>query len=161
MTVSADCYKLVQASEGCALAAYLCPAGIPTIGYGHTAGVLLGTNCTPAQASAWLAEDLHFAEDLIGLHVTVPLTQGEFDALASLIFNVGPGARGGKDGIVTLGNGQPSTLLRKLNSGDYSGAADEFPKWCHAGGQVLPGLAVRRARERALFLGEANFMAAA
>jgi lysozyme len=161
MPASENCYAIVEASEGLKLQAYLCPAGIPTIAYGHTSHVALGMSCTPAQASAWLAEDIHSAEALVDQHVTVSLSQNQFDALASLIFNVGPGARGGKDGIITLSSGQPSTLLRKLNAGDYGGAADEFPKWCHGGGCILGGLAVRRARERALFLGNANFMQAA
>jgi len=94
--------------------------------------------------------------------VTSPLTQNQFDALVSILFNVGPGAKGVKDGIITLKSGVPSTLLRMLNLSIYAGAADEFPKWCHGlGGALLPGLVTRRARERALFLGDANFMAAA
>jgi lysozyme len=99
------------------------------------------------------------AENLVRSHVSAPLNQRQFDALYSLVFNVGPGAKGKKDGILSLSSGQSSTLLRKLNVGDYAGAADEFPKWCHgAGGTLLAGLVTRRARERALFLGHANFM---
>ncbi|MCY1305462.1 Lysozyme RrrD [compost metagenome] len=70
----------------------------------------------------------------------VPLSQGQFDALASFVFNLGSG------------NLQCSTLLRKLNAKDYAGAADEFPRWNKAGGKVLAGLTRRRAAERALFL---------
>ena len=161
MNASENCFRIIQAGEGCKLAAYLCPAGIPTIGYGHTAGVHLGMFCTSVQASAWLCEDVHYAEGLIHEHVTAPLNQNQFDALCSLIFNVGPGARGVKDGIITLKSGVPSTLLRMLNLSIYAGAADEFLKWCHGAGGILPGLAIRRARERALFLGDANFMQAA
>jgi lysozyme len=116
--------------------------------------------CTPLQASAWLCEDVHFSEAVVNKHVTVTLTQDQFDALCSIVYNVGPGAKGRKDGIITLANGQPSTLLRKLNGGDYAGAADEFPRWCHGAGGVLGGLVTRRARERALFLGDPNFMQA-
>jgi len=105
---------------------------------------------------------VHYAENLVQEHVKVALTQGQFDALVSILFNVGPGAKGEKDGIIFLASGRSSTLLRKLNAGDYAGAADEFRKWCHgAGNTLLEGLVTRRARERALFLGDANFMAAA
>ncbi|EDH9820259.1 TPA_asm: lysozyme, partial [Salmonella enterica subsp. enterica serovar Typhimurium] len=72
--------------------------------------------------------------------VKVKLTQGQFDALVSFAYNLG--AR-------TLSS---STLLRKLNSGDYAGAADEFLRWNKAGGKVLNGLTRRREAERALFL---------
>ena len=162
MNASENCFRLIEGSEGCALKAYPCPSGIPTIGYGHTCGVELGMSCTPAQASAWLSEDVRYAEDLVRAHVTAPLNQNQFDALVSIIFNVGPGANGGKDGIIFLATGQSSTLLRKLNAGDYAGAADEFPKWCHcAGGTLLAGLVTRRARERALFLGVQDHMHAA
>jgi len=161
MNASENCFRLIEGSEGCELKAYPCPSGIPTIGYGHTSGVRLGMTCTPAQASVWLSEDVRYAEELVHSHVTSPLDQNQFDALVSIIFNVGPGAKGVKDGIIFLASGQPSTLLRKLNAGDYAGAAEEFPKWCHgAGGTLLAGLVTRRARERALFLGDANFMAA-
>jgi lysozyme len=162
MNASENCFRLIESAESCALEAYLCPSGIPTIGWGHTAGVRLGMTCTPAQASAWLSEDVRQAESLVRAHVSVPLNQCQFDALCSLVFNVGPGAKGIKDGIIVLANGEPSTLLRKLNAGDYAGAANELPKWCHgAGGRVLGGLVTRRARERALFLGQANFLEAA
>jgi len=79
--------------------------------------------------------------------------------LVSILFNVGPGAKGEKDGIIVLSNGQPSTLLTKLNAKDYAGAADEFPRWCHgAGNTPLGGLITRRGRERALFLGLQDYM---
>jgi lysozyme len=73
----------------------------------------------------------------------VSLNQGQYDALVDFTYNLGPAAL------------QGSTLLRKLNAGDYAGAAAEFPKWCHAGRAVLPGLVTRRARERAMFEGDA------
>jgi lysozyme len=162
MNASKNCFRLIESAESCALKAYLCPSGIPTIGWGHTAGVHLGMTCTPAEASAWLAEDVRQAENLVRAHVSVPLNQCQFDALCSLVFNVGPGAKGVKDGIIWLADGRPSTLLRKLNAGDSAAAADEFPKWGHgAGGTVLGGLVTRRARERALFLGHTNFLEAA
>ena len=162
MNASENCFRLIEGSEGCDLTAYPCPSGIPTIGYGHTSGVRLGMTCTPAQALAWLSEDVRYAEGLVHSHVTSPLDQNQFDALVSILFNVGPGAKGVKDGIIFLATGQSSTLLRKLNAGDYAGAAEEFPKWCHgAGGTLLTGLVTRRARERALFLGAQDYMDAA
>jgi len=162
LNASVNCFRLIESSESCELKAYPCPSGIPTIGYGHTAGVRLGMICTPAQASEWLSEDVHYVEGLIHEHVTAPLDQNQFDALVSIIFNVGPGAKGGKDGIITLKSGVPSTLLRLLNLSIYAGAADEFPRWCHgAGGTLLAGLITRRARERALFLGIQDYMHAA
>jgi lysozyme len=72
--------------------------------------------------------------------VHVPLTQNQFDALVSFVFNLG------------VGNFRTSTLLKKLNAGDNDGAAQEFGRWIHAGGKALPGLVRRREAERALFL---------
>jgi lysozyme len=80
----------------------------------------------------------------------VPLTQGQFDALVSFTFNMGPGGRGVKDGFATLANGNPPTLRRKLDAGDYDGAATEFAKWANP---PLLGIRIRRAREQRLFKG--------
>ena len=76
--------------------------------------------------------------------VKVKLTQGQFDALVSFAYNLGARAL------------STSTLLQKLNAGDYTGAADEFPRWNKAGGKVLPGLTWRREAERALFLSDSK-----
>lgn len=131
---------------GVALKAYLCSAGVPTIGWGHTKGVKLGDTCTEEQAGQWLVEDCNDAERVVNAYVKVPLTQNEFDACVSFTFNVGAGSeRLGKPGFMT------STLLRKLNSSDYVGAAAEFPRWNKAKGKVQNGLVKRRAQERALF----------
>lgn len=152
-TISADGTELVVRSEGLKLAAYPDPGsgGEPwTIGIGHTGGVKPGDNCTYDQAMAWLASDIKWAEDLVNYLVEMPLTQGQFDALVSFAFNVGPGARGVKDGFQYLASGNPPTLRRRLNAGDYVGAAAEFPKWANP---PLLGLRIRRARERRLFEG--------
>ena len=144
---------LIQASEGLCLRAYADPGsgGAPfTIGYGHTAGVRPGDGCTARQAAEWLREDCIWAESLVAGLVKVPLTQGQFDALVSFTFNVGPGARGVKDGFITLASGNPPTLRRRLDASDYEGAAAEFPKWAHPD---LLGLRIRRAREQLLFKG--------
>ncbi|TNH43767.1 lysozyme [Photorhabdus luminescens] len=126
--------------EGCSLTAYRCPANVWTIGYGHTLGVKPGDVTTEAQAEQFLLDDLAPVYITIEHNVKVPLTQGQFDALCSFIFNLGAGA------LVR------STLLKKLNAGDYKGAANEFMRWNMAGGRVLPGLDARRASEKTMFL---------
>jgi len=114
-----------------------------TIGYGHTKGVQQGDTCTVAQGEAWLREDVAWAVEAVNRAVTVPLTQPQFDALVSFVYNVG------------APNFLTSTLLKQLDAGDYEAAADEFPKWNHQAGEVLDGLTVRREQERARFLAAA------
>src|SRR5574337_424453 len=111
---------LIQTYEGYRATRYLCPAGKWTIGYGHVIGAaewprLDKARLSPEQAAALLVEDLAYCEDLIARHVTAPLAQLQFDAMASLLYNVGPGRLGARDGIIWLKTGQPSTLLAKLN----------------------------------------------
>ena len=136
--------RLVQEFEGCRLDAYRCPAGIPTIGYGATGpDIRMGMVWTQEQADERLAEDLaRFAAGVERL-VQVDLTDNQFAALVSFAYNVGLGAL------------RDSTLLRKLNAGDYLGAADQLPRWARAGGRIMPGLTRRRAAERDLFLSDA------
>lgn len=140
MTPSEDCYKIIEEFEGCVLKAYRCPAGVPTIGYGHTLGVQMGDTCTHEQAVEWLHDDIADAADAVNAQVKVPMSQSQFDALVSFTFNLG------------AHNLEVSTLLKLMNKGDIIGAADEFPKWDRAGGQVLAGLDRRRHAERDLFL---------
>lgn len=140
---------LIKEFEGCSLAAYRCPAGVWTIGYGHTGkvdgkAVSLGMRITQAKAAQLLREDLTSFEAAVNAAVKTLVTQNMFDALVSFAYNCGAGA---------LRN---STLLKKLNAGDYSGAADEFPKWNKSGGKVLNGLVRRREAERKLFLNGAT-----
>lgn len=149
--------KLIKEFEGYSPVVYHDAVGLRTIGYGHL--VRPGekfTSLTETEALALLALDVADAEWAVERHVTDLLTQNEFDALVSFVFNVGPGRAGrdGKDGFVTLKTGKPSTMLRKLNSGDWPGAADEFLKWNRAGGKVLAGLTKRREAERKMFIGE-------
>lgn len=132
--------QLVKQFEGLRLVSYKCPAGIWTIGYGHTGGVTMGERVSPEQADRMLSEDLERFQRRAEKFVKVPVTCGQFQAILSFIFNVGVRAFSG------------STLLKKLNDGDEQGAADEFPKWCHANGKVLPGLVERRRIEREVFL---------
>lgn len=153
MTPSQACYDLIKRFEGFRAKAYICPAGILTVGYGHTGlDVLPGMIVTEARADALLRDDVDKFTAIVKKSLTRPVTQGQFDALVSITFNVGPGRAGARDGIVTLKSGQPSTLLRKVNAGDVLGAAAEFPKWNKAGGIVLRGLTARREAEQRLFL---------
>jgi lysozyme len=95
---------------------------------------------TQAQADAFLAQDLQQAADGVARAVQVQLTPNQFGALVSFAFNLGIGALG------------HSTLLAKVNAGDFAGASGEFLKWDHAGGVEVAGLKRRREAERALFL---------
>jgi len=140
MNVSDDGIDLIKQFEGCRLKAYLCPAGVWTIGYGHTGGVNKGDVITEDDADDLLRADLVRFERSVLRLVRVPLSQGQFDALVSFAFNLGGGAL------------QRSTLRQKLNRGDYEGAAEQFMKWTRAGGRVLAGLVRRRQAEYELFV---------
>ena len=134
---------LIKQYEGLRLATYKDAVGIPTIGYGHVENPIPpgGTRTITAEdAEQILREDLQRFEHDVNNMLTVEVTQNQFDALVSFAFNLGPA------------NLKSSTLLRKVNSGDFNGAAEEFPKWNHAGGQVLAGLTARRNAEKNLFL---------
>jgi lysozyme len=131
--------SLIREFEGLRLTAYLDPVNIWTIGYGHTKTAKSGMSISQAGAEALLKHDLAWVEDCINTKVKVPLSNHQYDALASLIYNIGAGAF------------SKSTLLRKLNASDYAGAANEFQRWNKAGGKVLAGLTRRRAAEMVLF----------
>lgn len=154
MKTSQNGLAVIKYFESCRLTAYLDSTGIPTIGWGHTGpDVRLGITISQARADALLVADLVEHERIVSAAVTVPLTQGQFDALVSFCFNVGPGRKGKKDGLVTLANGNPSTLLYRVNAGDFYGAKGQFALWNKAGGVVQRGLIRRRAAECALFIG--------
>lgn len=140
MKTSDSGIKFVKEREGVFLTAYLDPIGIPTIGAGHIKGVRMGQAITMEQADALLREDLQESERAVNASVTVPLTQNQFDALVSFVFNLGEG------------NFKNSTLLRLLNQGDYKGAAGQFERWVNAGGKPLAGLVARRKAEAEMFL---------
>lgn len=127
------------------MTAYKCPAGVWTIGYGHTATAKQGMTITQAKAVELLKNDLARFEAGVNTYVKVPINQNQFDALVSFSYNVGSGAL------------KTSTLLKKLNAKDYQGAADEFLRWNKASGKVLAGLTKRRETERALFLTGCEF----
>jgi lysozyme len=153
MDMSNNGLDLTKISEGLRTEAYPDPGtgGDPwTIGYGHTNGVYPGETCTDGQATAWLREDIGWAENVIrNCPFAGQLKQQEFDALVDFVFNVGTGQPGHKDGFVWLRDGNHSTIYRKLVGGDDAGAANEFPKWDLP---PLPGIVTRRRRERQLFL---------
>lgn len=136
---------LIKNFEGFHTKRYICPAGKPTIGYGH----LLPKGSTLQEIDESTAEQLLFS-DLRGVEraiarlVVVPMLQCQYDALVSFVFNLGAGRL------------QSSTLRMKLNRGEYESAADEFPKWVYAGGKRMKGLIRRREAERAMFLGESH-----
>ena len=132
---------LTEAAEGCRLVAYRDSVGVLTIGVGHTGpDVVPGLVITQDHADTLLLLDVKYAEDAVHRLVTVPLTQHQYDSLVDFAFNEGEGHLAS------------STLLRKLNTGDYPGAADEFAAWCMGGGKVLAGLVTRRGWDRDLFL---------
>ena len=132
--------KLIKKFEGLRLSAYQCSAHVWTIGYGHTRGVKAGDTITEGQAEKFLRDDLSQFEVAVSRLVSVPLSQHQFDALVSFTFNLGER------------NLKNSTLLKKLNAGDYSGAAEDFPRWNRADGRVVEGLTRRRLAERDMFL---------
>lgn len=143
MKTSPKGLDFIKRAEGMRLDAYQCSAGVWTIGVGHTKGVKKGDKITEAQALEWLIDDVIPCEIAVNELVKVPISQGAYDALVSLIFNIGRGAFAS------------STLIKLLNRGDYTGAAGQFERWCRAGGAVIPGLMKRRHAEAAMFLGEA------
>ena len=139
MSLSQAGLNLIKSHEGLRTSAYQDPVGVWTIGYGHTGTAKPGQKINEAQAEQLLRKDVGWAEDAVRKNVKVPLTQGQFDSLVSFTFNLGAGALG------------KSTLLQKLNAGDYAGAQAEFGKYVHAGGRVLPGLVRRRNEEAQMF----------
>ena len=130
----------IKSMEGLKLKTYLDSVKVPTIGYGHTRGVKLGDTCTAAQAEEFLRQDIAPDEVAVTKIVTVPLTQGQFDACVDFCFNLG------------IGNFSHSTLLKLVNDSKFEEAAAEFAKWNLAGGKVLPGLTARRDWESKRFL---------
>ena len=139
-TYSQNGLALTQKFEGLRLTAYQDQVGVWTIGYGHTGPeVCAELTITQEQANNLLMQDIASAVAAVNRLVTVAFNQNGFDALVDFAFNLGNNALSG------------STLLRKLNADDFAGAAAEFPKWCKAGGKVVPGLLRRRQAEQQLF----------
>lgn len=127
--------KAIKAFEGLRLTSYKCPAGVRTIGYGHTKGVKPGQSITEAQADTLLRGDLLPCENYVN-NLGVCKSQGQFDALVDFSLNLGTGALG------------RSTLLKYIRAGRNDTAIQtEFRKWVHSGKKVLPGLVKRREWE--------------
>ena len=147
MRISDRGISFIKQFEGLRLTAYKDAVGVLTIGYGWTQPVdgkpiRPGMTIKEEAAERLLRSGLVSYESDVSKLVKVKLTQGQFDALVSFAYNLGARAL------------STSTLLQKLNAGDYAGAADEFPRWNKAGGKELPGLTQRREAERALFLSD-------
>lgn len=142
MTPSKACIDLVKGFESCRLTAYMPTADdVPTIGWGSTGpDIHLGMTWTQAQADERFAHDLaRFANAVANVIGTA--TQGQFDGMVSLAYNIG------------MGNFSSSTLVRKHKAGDFSGAADQFVRWNKQKGKVLNGLTRRREAEAKLYRG--------
>jgi lysozyme len=140
MNISQNGMNMVKKFEGCELHAYQDIVGVWTIGYGHTAGVKSGQVITQAQADKMFADEItQFASKVASL-IKVPVNQNQFDALVSFAYNLG---------VQALAD---SSLLKYVNAKNFTAAADEFPKWCHARGKLNQGLLTRRQIEEKLFL---------
>jgi lysozyme len=142
MKISDEGLALIKHFEGCRLEAYLCPAGVWTIGYGHTRSVRDSDVIDQEAAEAFLIEDLEEFEGYVNSMTEVALRQHEFDALVAWVFNLGPG------------NFKESTLLNRINYGPISDVPSQIKRWNKAGGKVLEGLVKRRAAEAALWEGK-------
>ena len=135
MKISKFGLDLIKHFEGLYLKAYKCPAGVWTIGYGHTAKVYEGMEITQDQAEEILMKDMEKYEKFVNDLIIVPLSQNQFDALASFTFNCGGGAL------------ERSTLRKLLNQKNYDAVPSELLKWNKGGGKVLAGLTRRRKAE--------------
>ena len=139
MRTSRKGIEFIKAHEGLRLDAYLCPAGVPTIGYGHTYNVKMGDRITEEQAERFLIGDLIVAETEVNRY-GFDLTQNQFDALVSFVYNIG------------AGNFRSSTLLKRLKANPNDpDIANQFKRWVYGGGKVLPGLVRRRNEESKLY----------
>ena len=141
MKISQNGIALIKHFEGCELKAYKCPAGVWTIGYGHTKDVLENDEWSEAHANHMLEVELEEYENYVNTSVTAPLSQDQFDALVSWTYNLGGG------------NLKSSTMLKVLNAGNYDDVPAQIKRWNKAGGKVLDGLVRRREAEAKLFQG--------
>lgn len=139
LRASPEIMAFIKRFESLRTVAYDDGVGVWTVGYGHTKGVLPGMKITRTQAEDWFRADVRTAEGALRLGVKVPLTQHEYDALVSLVFNIGGG------------NFAKSTLRAVLNELRYEDAGEQILRWTRAGGKVLEGLKRRRNAEYILF----------
>ena len=142
MKASVDAYELIKQFEGLRLEAYLCPAGIWTIGYGHTSGVSPNSFITIQEADEYLHRDVATIEMQLN-KLNLSLRQCQWDAIVSFVFNVG------------IGNFKASTLLAKIRiNPDDNSIIDEFLRWVYANGKVMRGLQKRRLAEMKLYFSD-------
>lgn len=142
MTIGTLGLNLIKNFEGLRLTAYKDVVGIWTIGYGHTRTAKSGMVISESVAESLLKADIIYAEEAVNTYVHVALTQYQFDALVSLVFNIGTGAF------------SRSTLCKKINGReDQWRIGAEFLRWVYAGGKKIKGLENRRIEERRLYLG--------
>lgn len=141
LTISKRGLQFIRSKEGLRLIAYKDGGGVWTIGYGHTETVFPKMQITEAQAESLLRNDLFKFEKAVRDLVDVPLSQNEYDAIVSFVFNIG------------VNQFIQSTFLRKLNNLQYDEAADQLLRWVYDNGKLVPGLQNRRRDERLFFLG--------
>ena len=139
MKISLEGLSLIKKFEGCKLQAYCCSGGVLTIGYGHTGGVKETDVITQEEADKLLKGDVLRFEKYVEDNVKVELDQNQFDALVAWTFNLG------------VGNLKSSTMLKKLNNGEFESVPFEMRRWNKAGGKTLDGLIRRRQAESLLF----------
>lgn len=146
--VTEEGLNLIKRFEGFSPNIYICPAGYPTIGYGHVVLTQereqFAAGITPVQATELLRKDVRIAERAVLRLISVPLTDVQFDALVSFTFNLGAGAL------------QRSTLRRKVNRGEHETVPAELLKWVWVAGKRLPGLLSRRRLEGQRYSGRFN-----
>lgn len=141
LIISAACLVSIALNEGYRGEAYKDAVGVPTVGYGETKGVTMKSKTTPDRALVQLLSSANSHADDIRQCIKVPLHQHEFDAYVSLVYNIG------------AKNFCHSTLLKKLNASDYTGACEQIRRWDKAGGKTLAGLTKRREQEYRMCMG--------
>lgn len=143
--ISENGYALIRDSEGFRDKAYRDTGGVWTLGFGTIKypdgrSVKQGDTCTREQAEQWLKSDCRWVDACLDKYVKATISQNQFDALASFVYNIGESQF------------RSSTLLAKLNAGDYKVAAANFDRWIYDNGKIITGLVNRRAQEKALFV---------
>lgn len=143
--ISDNGYALIRQSEGLRTTAYLDTGGVWTIGYGtikypNGQAVKKGDTCTQGQAELWLQNDCEWVDQCLDKYIKVNVTQNQFDALASFVYNVGETAF------------VKSTLLTLLNQSNFTAVANQFDRWVFDNGKRVQGLVNRRVAEKVLFL---------
>ena len=148
MQISYNGIKALKEHEGFKAEAYRDTGGVWTIGYGtikvDSRAIEAGQTCTREQAEQWLYKDLTWAQTAVNQLVRVQLQQYQYDSLVDFVYNIGENAF------------SKSTLLHKLNSSDFIGAAKEFDRWVFDNKRIIPGLVTRRRMEREMFEGPSN-----